>query len=131
MDNIIKSICIALLAVVICLFLTKQNKDIAIIISLMACCGIMLYAMGYLEAILIFMDDLKALGNLDAGFFGILLKAVGIGLISEIASMLCMDAGYSALGKTVQIMSACCILWISLPLFSSLLELLNNILGEV
>ncbi len=131
MDIFLKTVGIAIITVVICLFLSKQNKDIAVLVSLAACCGILFYAMQYLEPILLFIDHLKMLGSLDASFLGILLKAVGIGLTAEIVSLICTDAGNSALGKTVQIMAACGILWLSLPLFTYLIDLLNKILGEV
>lgn len=131
MDIILKSIGIAVVAVVICLFIGKQNRDIAILISMAACCIIILYAMRYFEEILVFVDSLKVFGNLDGTFLGILLKTVGIGMIAEITSLLCSDAGNAALGKTVQIIATCAILWTSLPLFTSLIDLLNKILGEI
>lgn len=126
-----KSIGIAIVTVVICLFVSKQNKDIAILISIAACCVIFLYAMRYLETILAFINDLKILGNLDSSFLGILLKAVGIGLISEITGLICADAGNTALGKTVQLIASFGILWLALPLFTSLIDIINKILGEV
>ena len=131
MDIILKSFGIAIVTVVIGLFISKQNKDIAVLISIAACCLICFYAAGYLEAILLFIDDLKLLGDLDTTFLSILLKAAGIGLIGEITTLICTDAGNTALGKTVQITAACGILWLSLPLFRSLIDLLNRILGEV
>ena len=131
MDIILKSFGIALVTVVICLFVNKQNKDVAILISIVACCGILLSAMQYLDNILLFVNDLKIIGNIDVSFLGILLKAVGIGLIAEITSLICTDAGNAALGKSVQILATCGILWLSIPLFTSLIDLLNKILGEV
>ena len=49
----------------------------------------------------------------------------------EITSLICTDAGNAALGKSVQILATCGILWLSIPLFTSLIDLLNKILGEV
>ena len=84
-----------------------------------------------MDNILLFVNDLKILGKIDASFLAILLKAVGIGLIAEITSLICTDAGNAALGKAVQILATCGILWLSIPLFTSLIDLLNKILGEV
>ena len=130
MSMIYKTIGIAMTAIVLCLFVGKQNKDIAALISIAACCFILFSALGYLEPILSFIDDLTTFANIDRSFMQILIKSVGIGLISEIAALLCADAGNAALGKTIQIMAVCGILWLSLPLFSSLIDLLSNILNE-
>lgn len=131
MSIIYKSMGIAMVAVVLCLFVGKQNKDIAVLISIAACCIILFYAANYLEAVLAFVSDLTLVANLEESFLQILLKSVGIGLIAEITSLLCADAGNAALGKTVQIMAVCGILWTALPLFTSLIDLMSNIIGEV
>ena len=52
-------------------------------------------------------------------------------MIAEIAALLCSDAGNTSLGKTLNILSGAVILWLSLPIFNKLLELLENILGAL
>lgn len=62
---------------------------------------------------------------------GILLKAVGIGLVSEIAGLVCTDAGNGSLGKTLQMLGSAVILYLSLPIFTAMLELIREILREL
>ena len=62
---------------------------------------------------------------------GILLKAVGIGLVSEIAGLVCNDAGNGSLGKTLQMLGSAVILYLSLPIFTAMLELIREILREL
>ena len=62
---------------------------------------------------------------------GILLKAVGIGLVSEIAGLVCTDAGNGSLGKTLQLLGSAVILYLSLPIFTAMLELIREILREL
>lgn len=130
MDTIFKTVGIAMVTVVLYLFLQKQNKDIAVLVSLAACCVIMAFAGFYLDAVISFISKLKVIGNLNSTFLEVLLKAVGIGLIAEIAALICADAGNSALGKTIHIMAVGAILWTALPLLSGLVDLINQILGE-
>ena len=78
-----------------------------------------------------FLRELEALGDLQGDVLGILLKAVGIGLVSEIAGMVCSDAGNGSLGKTLQMLGSAAILYLSLPVFSALLELVREILREI
>lgn len=131
MSIIFKTIGFVLIAVILGLFVAKQNKDITALISLLACCGVFTCAAYYMEAVLVYLDELKPIGNLDGELIEIMLRSVCIGLITEVTALLCADTGNSALGKSVQIMGTSCILWTALPLFSSLLDLLSDILGEL
>ena len=131
MDHIFKIIGIAIITVILCLFIGKQNKDYAVLLSIAACCIILLYAASSINAVIAFVEDLYVLSNLNVDFIVILLKAVGISFLIEISVLICSDSGYSAIGRTIQIIGVFAILWVSLPLFNSLLDLLNEILGEI
>lgn len=130
MDVFFKAAAMAVVTVVLYLILSRQNKDIAVLLSIAACCAIITMAVSYLDPVFSFFEQLQSIGNLDSELLTILLKSVGIGLLSEIASLICADAGNSALGKAIHIMAVGVILWISLPLFSSLMDLISEILGK-
>lgn len=120
-----------LLAVVLGLTLGKQEKDLSILLTMAVCCMAAMIAISYLEPVLDFLRELEALGDLQGDMLGILLKAVGIGLVAEIAGMVCNDAGNSSLGKTIQMLGSAVILYLSIPIFSALLTLIREILGEL
>ena len=84
-----------------------------------------------LEPVLDFLRELETLGDLQGDMLGILLKAVGIGLVSEIAGLVCTDAGNGSLGKTLQMLGSVVILYLSLPIFTAMLELIREILREL
>ena len=131
MDFIWKASALALICLILYLILAKKDKDIASTLTVAACSMILLGAFNYLEPIIDFLVQLQELGSFDSTFVSILLKASGIGLLSEITSLLCNDLGNSALGKTLQIAASAVILWLSLPLFSQLLSLMAEILGKI
>jgi stage III sporulation protein AD len=84
-----------------------------------------------MKPIIEFIQKLKNLGNIDSDFMRIILKAVGIGMITEITVMICSDSGNASLGKSLQILSSAVILWISLPVLNQLIDLLDQILGAI
>ena len=88
-------------------------------------------ALHYLQPVLQFLDTLEDIGGLDDDMVKLLLKASGIGLITEIAVLVCKDAGNESMGKSMQLMGVAVILYLSMPLFTALLELLQQILGEL
>ena len=126
-----KAAAAALIAVILSLALGKQEKDISTILSMSVCCMVMVSALVYLEPVLEFLRELQEIGDLQGDFLGILLKALGIGLVTELAATVCADAGNESLGKTLHTLGAAVILYISLPVFRSMLDLLRKILEEV
>ena len=126
-----KAAAMAMVCVILYLVLCKQNKDIAILLTIVGCCVILAAAGGYLESVLDFLDRLRSIGGLDTQLVEILLKATGISILADFCAMICTDAGNSAIGKAIQIFSAAIILWMSLPLFSNLIELVTKLLGNI
>lgn len=131
MDIFIKAAAVVLVTVVMCLLLSKQGKDYSVILVICVCCMIVIAAMGYIQKVLVFVDKMISTGNLNQDLIGILFKTVGIGLLTEITSMICIDSGNSALAKSIQLLSSVVILWLCIPLFTQLLDLVEEVLGAL
>lgn len=131
MEGFWKAAAGVLIAVVLDLALGKQEKDISLLLSLAACCMAAVVAVSYLEPVLEFLEELNALREMQDGFLGILLKAVGISLVSEVAGMICNDSGNGALGKILQLLGSAVILYLSIPIFNALMTLIREMLGEL
>lgn len=118
-----------LLAVILILMLGNRGKEYGLLLALFACglAGIVL--LQFLKPILDFVMQIEQMGNLDDTVTTILLKAVGVGLISEIVSLICNDSGSGSLGKLIQMLGSAVVLWLSLPLFTMLFELIQRIFG--
>lgn len=120
-----------LLTVILTLAVGRQEKDISVLLSMAVCCLVGMMALSYLKPVLGLMEELGQLGEVAGGTLEILMKAVGIALVSEIAGMLCNDAGNGSLGKLLQMLGSAAILYLSIPIFRSLLTLIQEILGEI
>ena len=131
MDVFIKATGGVLIAIVLYLILSRQGKELAVLLSLAVCCMVAAVAIGYLGPVVNFFEKLQDLGQLDTSLMLVVLRAVGIGLLSEIAALICTDAGNAAMGKTLQILACVVVLWMSVPLFTSLISLIEEILVSV
>ncbi len=120
-----------MVAVVIEIFLNRQGRDMGLVLSIGVCCMVLAVMAAYLEPVLELLEQLQEMGDLDSGMLEILLKATGIGLVAELASLICADAGKAALGRAIQILAAAAVLWLAIPLVTSLMALLQQILGEL
>ena len=108
-----------------------RNKEIGTLLLVLGCCIILMTAISYIEPVFAFVEKLQTIGNLNNEMLVILLKSVGIGLLAEIAVLVCIDMGNASVAKTLQILATAVILWISLPMLNCLLDLIGKILGEV
>ena len=120
-----------LVAVILILTLRKQKGEISLVLSVLVCCTIGCVALGFLEPVISFLRRLQKLGSLDVMFLDTLLKIVGICVTSEIASLICEDSGNGALGKVLHFLASAVVLYLSLPLLSKLVDLVEGILENL
>lgn len=120
-----------MIAVILTLTLNKQSKELSLLLTIGVCCMVMLVGLQYLSPVIDFIHRLESLFGEDNGWIQILLKSVGIGLVAEIAALICSDAGNSSLGKSLQFLASAVIIYLSIPVFNGLMDLLQQILGEV
>lgn len=131
MEQYWQGIVISLLTVIAVIVLGKQSKDIGTVLSLLCCCVIGIMAFAFLSPVISFMDKLRSLCKIDQELFHILMKTVGIGMVGEIAGLVCVDAGNSSMGKMIQLLTTCVMLWLCIPMLEALVDLVNAILGEI
>ncbi len=131
MDTFFKLCSGVLVAALLALTLQKQEKDISLLLVCLVCCMVLTAAAEFLKPVVDFLDDIRRLTNMDSEAVTILLKSVGIGLVGEITCAICTDSGNAALGKALQIAATTLILWLSLPLFTGLIELVEEVLKGI
>ena len=120
-----------LLSVILVLALKPHCKEVGTILAIAVCCMTAVAALNYLQPVLTFLQTLETLGGLDNTMVETLLKATGIGIITEVSNLVCKDAGNESLGKSLQLLGTAVILYLSMPLFNALIELMQMILGEL
>lgn len=120
-----------LVALILWLCLSKHTKDLSVLLTITVCVMVIIAAIGFFRPVIDFVNRIKKIGNLDGDLLGIILKVVGIGLITEFSALICKDAGNESMGKALQVLSSVVVLWLSLPVFEKLLSLLDKILGTV
>ena len=120
-----------ILSVILILAIKSHCNEIATVLAVFVCCIAILAAMTYLQPVLAFLQTLEHLGGLDSSMVKTLLKVTGIGILTEVARLICKDASNESLGKSMQLLGGAVILYLSIPLFTALLELAQRILGAL
>lgn len=128
MDIYFKTIGGAMVALVLLMSLSRIGKDYHLLLGALACCMIFGITAAFLSPVIDYFHDLEALIPLDQDLLGIVVKTTGIGMIGQVACAICDDCGSGSLGKALQFLTGITILWMSLPLFQILLDMLKEIL---
>lgn len=129
MDLFLKAAGAALVTVILALSLEKQRKDIGTVLTVAVCCMIGISLLTILEPVISFLYELQEYTNMDGNTLKLLLKLVGIALTAEISSVICTDAGCGSLGKSLQFLACGMILYLAIPVFRSLIDILREIMG--
>ena len=128
MTDVIKIIGIGLLALIIIVILKQYKPEFAIYVSMIAGVLILVLAIQKLTGIINLLQSLANKTYINKSFLSILLKITGIAFITEFAVSICSDAGEKALASKIEIGSKVIIIAMSIPIISSLLELIVDIL---
>ena len=128
MDEILKIIGIGLVALVIAIILMQYRPEFAIYVSMIAGVLILVLIMNKFTGIINLLKSISDKTYINQQFLGILLKITGIAIITEFAVSICSDAGEKAIASKIEIGSKVIIIAMSIPIISSLLELIVEIL---
>lgn len=128
MNIFLKSVIGTLVSLVLYLVLSKQGKDISALLSIAVCCMLGACAISCIRPVITFLEHLSELSGIDLPLFQTVLRTTGIGLLAEFVSLICTDAGNSAMAKSIQLLAGIVVLWLSLPIFTQLIELIEETL---
>ena len=108
-----------------------REKELGLILSMTVCIMVGMILMEYLTPVGAFLKKLKELGDLQGEMLGILLKVLGIAIVTELTDTVCKDSGNASLGHGMVFLGTAVILWLSLPVFETLITMIQRILGEL
>ena len=131
MDHFLQVVAAVLLAVILVLCLKQSQTGTGQLLSLLVCGMVIISAAAYIKPVIEFVNSVQRMSMVDSGMLNILFKVVGVSVTAEIAELICSDSGNSAMGKTVQFMASAVVVWLSIPLMSSLLELIEGVLSDL
>lgn len=128
MSTFLKVISAVVVAVILTSLLPKNARDYSALIIVTICAGIIAVICSFLEPIIAFIQTIQEDSVLDNNALNVVLKVSGVSILSEVLAVVCADTGNASIGKMVQLLGTTVILWLSLPLFTLLIELIKNIL---
>ena len=126
--EIIKIIGIALIALIIIIILKQYRPEYAIFISILTGILILFLVMDRLTGIINLIESIQDKFSINTQFIALLIKITGLAFLSEFAISVCKDSGEAAIASKIEIGSKIIIISMSVPIISSLLEIILKIL---
>ena len=128
MDIFLKITAAVLITTILSLILQKQNAGIALLLIICVCSIAMILTFKYIRPVFDFVNTLMHISNMNVDYLDILIKVVGIGLLSQIVTHICSDADCHALGKCFHMITTLLIICFCVPLMEDVLTLVKSIL---
>ena len=128
MDSLYKIIGIALITCIATLIVKPVRPDFAVFISIVGGIIILFMLAGYLTDIFDVFNQIFNFTNVNSSLYKIIFKIIGVGYLVEFTASLCSDTGNNSLGDKVLLGGKIIILVMALPIVTSILEIVMELL---
>ena len=113
----------------ICYVLVKQIKsDFAIFIALGGSIIMLVMILGQVSGVVEYFSEIVQKTGIDTTIYFTILKIIGVGYLTEFAANICSDAGTASIGNKIMLGGKIVILCLSLPIITSLIDVIIEIL---
>lgn len=126
--NIITISSVAIVSAISAVAIKKHNSETALMLSI--ACGVILLmsVISYAGTIMQTVNNIVAASDMDIEYIKILLKVIGICIVTELAVSVCKESGQQTIATNVALAGKILIMVTSLPLYS---EILNTVVSLV
>lgn len=119
---------IALIAMILCVLLKGYRPEYSVFLSLTAGILILLMTLDALVPVMETLTELIEISGQGREAFTILLKALGVCFITQLASDACKDAGEGAIASKVELAGKVVILLLAMPLFEQIIGVATSLM---
>lgn len=124
-DNTAKAMLLIICMIIALQIIKVLNSPLAKIIVSFAVVLILIFSINYAKPIVDFISNLSRRAGIDSTYFKIIIKSVGICILGEFTSKLCIDHGENALSANAEFLCKTSIILLALPIYS---EIFNMVL---
>ena len=120
--DITKVIALGLIGTIFSVLLKKENPQIAMLTA--AATGILIFLMlcSPLGELISLLRETAEQAGVGEGYFGIVLKVIGIAYLTQFGAQLCSDAGESAIAAKIELAGKVLMMAAAAPVLTGLLE---------
>ena len=124
--DIFKVVAFGLVATILIVLIKEQRKEMALMLTIIASLGIILFAIDEISGIITLLANLAERSGINKDYLMIIIKVTGIAYIVEFGKNICQDAGQSAIATKLEMAGKVAIVSLSIPIISALLTVLSG-----
>lgn len=128
MEVLLKASAVAVIGAVLGLILKKNTPEISLLLAIAVSCAVLALAVSLFGDVLDFIGSLSDLTEMSSASISAVMKAVGIGIVTRLATDVCKDSGQSAAASSVELAGTISALFAALPLMETVLEMIRSLL---
>jgi len=129
--DIIRAAALAILTAALSLVVKQYRPEYAMLVQLGGVIVTALSALALVPSLTQDAASLLAFGGIDGGWLILLVKALGIAILTELAADICRDNGVTALAGITELAGKAMILLLCLPLLRAVAEIAAGLIGDV
>lgn len=126
--NVFAIIGVGIAAAAISVVLRQYNKEYGLYISLGTSVIIFAAVLGALSPVLGLVETLAEISGTNSEYIGILIKALAVCYITQLASDCCKDCGEAAIASRIDFAGKIALLLIAVPLFEAILGIVKELI---
>jgi stage III sporulation protein AD len=127
MEILIKAAVLGVVGALTALLIKRSNPELSLVLVLGVAVVILGLGMELFSSVRELVDLAMETSGLSSAILAPVLKCVGIGVITKLATELCRDAGAGAVSSSVELAGAACALYVAMPLMKTLLRMIGEL----
>lgn len=128
MAILIKIAAVAVTGTILGLVIKKNSPELALMLTVALALSALFLAVDTIKSVTDFLTTLSAQTGISPAVLSIVLKAVGISIVTRLSADVCRDAGQTAVASGVELAGTFAALAIALPLMKTVLGMIEALL---
>lgn len=127
--DIFTLVAIAVIGTVVCVLIKQYRPEYTALVAIGTGIILLVLALPQTREMLEYIENISELANVDSIYIKTILKALGVCVVTQLASDTCNDCGQSSIASKVELGGKIAILAISIPFFTSLIETIQKLVN--
>ena len=126
---ILKIAAIGLIGILLASLIKTVNKDMSIYVVLATTALLLIYIIGELSGVFVYLESIYDNVTYGREFFPIIIKVLAVAYIADFTAQLCKDAGENSIASKIELAGKIIIFYMAMPIFTAILQLIDSLLS--
>jgi len=127
MDMLIRVMAIAVAGSVLGLVIKKNSPEMSMLLTISLAIFALYLAFEVITGVMDFIRSLSETVGISPTVLGVVLRNVGIAIVTKLSSDICRDAGQSTIASGVELAGTVTAIYVSLPLLQTVVSMVNSL----